>query len=667
MVVTTTEELLDLIEKSGLLSYEQFGEAHALVQEGDDAVALGARLTEAGLLSAWQAAQLVAGGSNFFIGNYKLVKLLGRGGMGKVYLGEHAKLDRLAALKVISQKVRQDSETLERFLAEARAIATLDHPNIVQAYSVDNEGDRFYLVMEYIDGQNLEQLVESEGPLDYRVAVDFIRQAADGLEHGHSRNLIHRDVKPSNLLVNQQGVVKLVDMGLAQLQDPAEAKAGDKDDDQLMGSVDYLAPEQAMASKDLNHRADIYSLGCTLYFLLTGQPPFPGGLLHEKLMKHQSMQPESIKKLRSNVPKKVVEVCEKMMAKKPEDRYQSAAEVSKTLQQFPTLKHRVRPVLVKQTEPLPDSDIRRTSVADDGPATGSGVGSGVGAELGSDIGSGTGSNMESGVTVLSAQTPGSSGISGTRARVAGLLHTRQGKMIAAVAAGIGGIILAAIVIPFVTGSGNSHQGVEKPRWLTDVEELPPVEPPPPVPVQRDQEPPATVVVNPLGIELGRWHTTGPLRSKGFSDALFPEKGVYPLAEDAAGNRLWNELPGEFDDAVQVLPGGDKVTTYLFRTIKTEKAAVLPIGFGSNHVMQIWLNGEETPLANVDRKASTDSNRIDLGLGAGENRLLLKIFSLGGDHQLRFSADLARARLQEGPPAEEDAPSEKSSNVPPPTP
>ena len=166
--------------------------------------------------------------------------------------------------------------------------------------------------------------------MDYARAVDYIRQAADGLAHAHQRNMIHCDIKPSNLLVNEQGVVKILDLGLARLADRQSRATSDKDDG-ILGSVDYLAPEQALDSPDFDHRADIYSLGCTLYFLLTGHPPFPEGLLHERLMKHQTQQPPSISKDRGDAPVELVALCERMMAKDPGDRPQSAEEISAAL------------------------------------------------------------------------------------------------------------------------------------------------------------------------------------------------------------------------------------------------------------------------------------------------------------------------------------------------
>ncbi len=324
----SAREFFHLLEKSQLLSPEQLDEAHAL-RNDPRGVARG--LVEAGLLTDWQAVQLIAGRSSFFLDRYKLICLLGRGEAGGVFLGEHVTMNRRVAIKTLSRDVSKDSGSLERFLAEARTIAALDHPNIVRAYSVDKMGNRFYLVMEYVDGHNLNEIVRSQGPLKCRLAADYVRQAAQGLQHGHRRGIIHCDVKPSNLLVNKDGVVKIVGMGLSRLQEPGQIGGKAQDDSRMLDSIDFLAPEQALGTTGLDYRVDVYSLGCTLYFLLTGQPPFPEGLLYERLMMHQSKQPESIDKFRSDVPKELIEVCRKMMAKKPDDRFQSAKAVAGAL------------------------------------------------------------------------------------------------------------------------------------------------------------------------------------------------------------------------------------------------------------------------------------------------------------------------------------------------
>jgi tRNA A-37 threonylcarbamoyl transferase component Bud32 len=253
--------------------------------------------------------------------------------MGRVFLAEQTIMGRRVAVKILPKRLGKDPALLKRFLAEARAIAALDHPNIVRAYNVDSEGDRYYLVMEYVEGQDLQRMVEAEGPLPLERAARYVREAADGLAHAHRRALVHCDVKPANLLVSRQDTVKILDMGLARLIDRGKDTEADKDE-QLLGSVDYLAPEQAIESPHLDHRADVYSLGCTLYFLLTGRPPFGEGTLHERIVKHQTQKPRKIAELRADVPEELAEICEKMMAKDPEDRFPSADEVSEALSQW---------------------------------------------------------------------------------------------------------------------------------------------------------------------------------------------------------------------------------------------------------------------------------------------------------------------------------------------
>jgi len=329
MAIQTADEFLALLRKSKLLSAAELEEACRDNGESDPRM-VARSLVRQERLTRWQAGQLLAGRSSFFLGKYKLIDLLGHGGMGRVFLGEHTTMNRRVALKILPRRIGKDPAALERFLAEARNVAALDHPNIVQAYSVDNEGDRYYLVMEYVDGADLEELVNEQGPPEFDVAADYIRQAAEGLAHGHERGLVHCDIKPSNLLVNSQGVVKLVDMGLARAAGRDDEENGAADE-RVLGTVDYMAPEQGLDSTDFDHRADVYSLGCTFYFLLTGRPPFPGGTLPQRILKHQTQTPPSVTKLRPGAPPELVAICERMMAKSPDERYQSAKEIGQAL------------------------------------------------------------------------------------------------------------------------------------------------------------------------------------------------------------------------------------------------------------------------------------------------------------------------------------------------
>lgn len=365
MAIATADDFFTLLEKSKLLSAEQLAAARELVESSggnsDDAVAAARLLTKHSLLTRWQAGQLLAGRSTFFLGKYKLIELLGRGGMGSVFLGEHIMMNRRVAIKVLGKQLGREPGSLERFLSEARAIAALDHPNIVHAYNVDQEGDRYYIVMEYVDGVNLEQMVKRNGPLDCAAAADFVRQAAEGLAHAHKQEIVHCDIKPSNLVVNSQRVLKILDMGLARLVGRAESDNG-KTDESVLGSVDYLAPEQALDSEEFDHRADIYALGCTLYFLLTGRPPFPEGTLHEKILKHQRVDPTPIGELRKDTPEGLIEVCERMMAKDPGDRYQSADEIAEAISGLGlTPRPKKRPASLKRAEAIDDEEEDQSS------------------------------------------------------------------------------------------------------------------------------------------------------------------------------------------------------------------------------------------------------------------------------------------------------------------
>jgi serine/threonine protein kinase len=330
MAVATVDEYLSALEKSKLLAAEQLAQAQNLAGASSDATAFARALARENLISRWQASTLLDLGrrAKLRMGKYQLISPLGKGGMGKVFLAEHVTMNRRVALKIVPRSIDKDPASLDRFFAEARAIAALDHPNIVQAYSVDNEMDRYFIVMEFVDGDDLQRLVEASGPLEIDRAANYIRQAAEGLAHAHARNLVHCDIKPSNLLVNNLGVVKILDLGLARLNQSNEPRG---EGEPVLGTVDYMSPEQGVGGSDFDHRADIYSLGCTLYFLLTGHPPFPEGTLLQRIAKHQTQEPRDILAERPGTPVKLAEICRRMMAKQPSNRYQSMQEVSAAL------------------------------------------------------------------------------------------------------------------------------------------------------------------------------------------------------------------------------------------------------------------------------------------------------------------------------------------------
>lgn len=335
----SVDSFVDLAQRSRLVSSEQMQEAlKRLEEEGVEAgspEALAAALVKQGLLTNWQVGHLLKGKHNgFFLGSYRFLKMLGKGGMGAVYLAEHEMMRRRCAIKVLPTKLINDSSSvLERFYLEAQAVAALDDPNIVRAYDVNKEvqGKReiHYLVMEYVDGCDLQVMVEREGPLDFVKVADFSRQAASGLAHAHAKGLIHRDIKPANLLIDSSGTVKILDLGLARFfDDRLEASLTTTHNESILGTADYLSPEQALDSHKVDTRTDIYSLGCTCYFMLTGQPPFPDGSVAQRLLAHQVKSPTAIEKLRSDVPVDLVTIVEQMIAKSADDRYQTSDEVA---------------------------------------------------------------------------------------------------------------------------------------------------------------------------------------------------------------------------------------------------------------------------------------------------------------------------------------------------
>ncbi|MFT4557684.1 MAG: tRNA A-37 threonylcarbamoyl transferase component Bud32 [Planctomycetaceae bacterium] len=342
----SAESFLSLIQQSGLVEGDRLQrEVDDLEDKGlnvGEAQTLADSLIERDLLTEWQAEKLLRGKhKGFTLGKYRLRRLLGKGGMSSVYLAEHVLMRRQCAIKVLPIKRVEDTSYLARFHREARAVASLDHPNIVRAYDIDHEteGDRdiHFLVMEYVDGESLHDHVKESGPLTLDNTAEFFRQAALGLDNAHKNGLIHRDVKPGNLLIDRSEVVKVLDLGLARFSEvPDDNPLTLAHEEKVLGTADYLAPEQAMDSHTADHRADIYGLGCTAYFALTGYPPFREGTLTQRLMFHQTKEPPAISEERPEVGEtkrgiELVKIVSQLMAKKPEERFQTMDEVATAL------------------------------------------------------------------------------------------------------------------------------------------------------------------------------------------------------------------------------------------------------------------------------------------------------------------------------------------------
>ncbi|MBM4071316.1 MAG: serine/threonine protein kinase [Planctomycetes bacterium] len=332
----SAQELLELGFRSRLLdprAVSEFRQRHGSTALAEPPKQFADALVDDGLLTPFQASSLLAGKWRGFIinGKYRLLSRLGAGGMGSVYLCEHMFMRRRVALKVLPLKQAEDPDSLERFYLEARAVGCLDHPNIVRAHDVDHEGNVHFLVLEHIDGTNLYDLIRRHGPLSVERAANYIRQAAQGLQHAHEAGLVHRDIKPGNLLLDRAGVVKVLDMGLARFFNEPEANLSeDQEQGNVLGTADYLAPEQVNDSR-VDIRADIYSLGVSFYYMLAGKSPFHKGTVAQKLIWHQVRRPKSIRTLRPDVPEGLEQVLVRMLDKDPGKRYQTPAEVDEAL------------------------------------------------------------------------------------------------------------------------------------------------------------------------------------------------------------------------------------------------------------------------------------------------------------------------------------------------
>jgi eukaryotic-like serine/threonine-protein kinase len=335
----TVDEFLDLVRKTGVIDETKLNaylEKQKLIGPfpAEPGKCAGKFVRDA-VLTFFQAEQLLQGKwKRFTIGKYKVLEKLGVGGMGQVFLCEHKLMRRRVAVKVLPAAKGQDDASRERFYQEARAVAALDHPNIVRAYDIDHDEGLHFLVMEFVDGVNLQDLVKRAGPLDPLRACHYIYGSAVGLQYASETGIVHRDIKPGNILIDRSGVVKILDMGLARFFNDEDDSLTKKYDENVLGTADYLAPEQAVDSHTVTIRADLYSLGGTFYFLLTGQPPFPEGSVAQKLLWHQTRDPKPIRQVRPEVPAEIAAIVEKLMKKSPDERYQTPGDLMAVLQEF---------------------------------------------------------------------------------------------------------------------------------------------------------------------------------------------------------------------------------------------------------------------------------------------------------------------------------------------
>ncbi len=305
------------IASQGIAPQNKSGLAQALVAQG--------KLTD------FQAKRLLAGnGESLVLGEYVLLDEIGAGGMGCVYKAEHRRMKRIVALKMIAPAALRDVQAIRRFQREVQAAARLEHPNIVTAHDAGQAGETHFLVMQFVEGSDLSSLVKKQGPLQIEKAVDYVRQAATGLAFAHAEGVVHRDIKPANLLLDKKGVVKILDLGLARLDSSIDALTSTE---QMMGTVDFMSPEQASNSKTADARSDVYSLGCTLWYLLTGRRIYDGDTALERVLAHREQPVPSLTKARADVPPTLDAVYARLVAKRPEAR-PTMEEVAQELSAF---------------------------------------------------------------------------------------------------------------------------------------------------------------------------------------------------------------------------------------------------------------------------------------------------------------------------------------------
>lgn len=347
--VSNIRDYFELLKRSNLLSKPQLMAARDAVRDCNDARGLAKWLVKRGWLTSWQAQQLLSGHHRLFLGKYKLLDVVGQGGMGSVIKAEQCSVRRIVALKVMAKELLRDDVAIRRFLREIQSAAALNHPHIVAALDADCIGDRYFLVMEFVEGRDLKGWLKKYGPLPIAWTCEVIRQVALGLQHAHEHNMVHRDIKPSNIMVTVDPVTgsphaKIMDFGLSRLVSETQTDGQRTRSGAIMGSPDYIAPEQASNARDADIRADLFSLGCTMFQMLTGQLPFSGNNIMEKLMARTTQSPPPVSSLRPDVPPQLSEIVADLLRFDPQERPQTPGELAARLSALDLKKPAATPV-----------------------------------------------------------------------------------------------------------------------------------------------------------------------------------------------------------------------------------------------------------------------------------------------------------------------------------
>jgi eukaryotic-like serine/threonine-protein kinase len=332
----STPEFLAALERSGVLPDAKCREVQrrfARRAETQDSLVLAHQLIDEGTLTEFQARRLLWGKKRLSFGRYALLDSIGKGGRGRVFKARHRLMDRVVALKVMLPDMALNQGAVSRFFREMKIVALLENPHVVRAIDADVHEGCPYIVMEYLEGDDLDRVVARRGPLPPNDVIGYMVQAARGLSHAHAKGVIHRDIKPTNLFLVKSGIVKILDLGCGELVGMAGEAANvfDTDEGIVVGTTDFMSPEQ-VRDKPIDARTDLFSLGCTMYRLLTGEYAFPGITREDRLVKRIRERHHPITSVRSGLPDSLVAIVDRLLALRPDDRFASAADVADALE-----------------------------------------------------------------------------------------------------------------------------------------------------------------------------------------------------------------------------------------------------------------------------------------------------------------------------------------------
>jgi eukaryotic-like serine/threonine-protein kinase len=614
MPVDSAVDLVNALRLGHLLTAGQLEDlAQNLLPQHPDAKSLARALLDREWLTPYQVNMLLTGlGARLLLEPYLILERLGDNALGQVFKARHRLMNRAVTLTVVREELLAQPEMVEQFYREIQANSQLSDPHLVHAYDAGPIGNSHFFATEYVDGIDLDRLVQQSGRLPLFVASALIQQAAAGLAHAHERNLLHHDLRPGNLLVARLGslgstsittktplpssdqlrdaTVKIAYLGLTMLQPRLRRSGVARSEDAL----DYVAPEQGQgATRDI--RANLYSLGCIYYFLLTGRAPFSGGTSSVKLKQHQSEEPKPLDAYRRDVPAGIRDLIHKLLAKNPEDRYQTPAEL---LAALAIANPRPADVVLDRPAPQPKPPVKKAAP----PAS------------------------------LRGLLPSWKANRSRLALIAGgvgllfLLAVLIGLLLRSSKTSSEDTVVRPMIAPTPAVSGTRTGGAVMPSYVKKA--------------TRQETIFATLKACGLPTFDGKWWTIAPFdnpEGKGFDTVYPPEQEIDLTKTYTAKNNLqvqWKEWPdfryGEVRDLKPRSPIGDNAVVYLYHEVEVPQAVTSELSLGSDDTLTVWLNGRRILAENVSRGAAPDQNFAVLHLQAGKNQLLIKICQGGGD-------------------------------------